>query len=155
MFSDKANIPSVILPTSNVLKNKQVCQWNTKVNSEINLDMHEKLIYGMIINQWGKCIPINKDKCIQTILFLKKTAAPMACGNSQARGRIGATAARLCHNHSNVGSEACLRFTPQLTSTWDSQPIGRSRGQTWILMDSSQIGFCCAMKGTPANNTLY
>ena len=32
-------------------------------------------------------------------------AAPMAYGNSQARGQIGAVAAGLCHSHSKVGSK--------------------------------------------------
>ena len=36
------------------------------------------------------------------------TAALGACGSSQARGGIGATAASLHHSHSNAGSELCL-----------------------------------------------
>ena len=39
-------------------------------------------------------------------------ASPTACGGSQARGGIGATAAGLRHSHSNAGSEPCLRPTP-------------------------------------------
>ena len=35
-------------------------------------------------------------------------AFPMAYGDSQARGRIGAVAASLYHSHTNVGSEPCL-----------------------------------------------
>ena len=38
-----------------------------------------------------------------------------AHGSSQARGRIGATAAGLCHSCSNARSEPCLKSTPQLT----------------------------------------
>ena len=37
---------------------------------------------------------------------------PAAYGGSQARGRIGATAANWCHSHSNTGSESHLRPTP-------------------------------------------
>ena len=40
-----------------------------------------------------------------------------AYGGSQARGPIGATAARLHHSHSNAGSELHLRAAPQLTAT--------------------------------------
>ena len=40
--------------------------------------------------------------------FLSFRAAPVACGGSQARGRIGATAASLQHSHSNVRSEPHL-----------------------------------------------
>ena len=51
------------------------------------------------------------------IYFLLFRAAPMACGGSQARDRIGAVAPGLCHSHSNVGSEPHLRPAPQLTAT--------------------------------------
>ena len=44
---------------------------------------------------------------------------PAAYGSSQARGLIGAVAARLCHSYSNVGSELYLRPIPQLTATLD------------------------------------
>ena len=46
-------------------------------------------------------------------------AAPAAYGGSQARGRMGATAAGLRHSHSNASFEPCLRPTPQLTATLD------------------------------------
>ena len=46
-------------------------------------------------------------------------AAPAAYGGSQARGRIRAVAAGLCHSHSNARSKTCLRPTPQLTATLD------------------------------------
>ena len=36
------------------------------------------------------------------------TATPLAYGSSQAKGRIGAAAAGLCHGHSNTGSELHL-----------------------------------------------
>ena len=51
------------------------------------------------------------------IIFFR--AALVACGDSQARGRIGATAASLRHSHSNAGSEPRLRPRPQLTATSD------------------------------------
>ena len=53
--------------------------------------------------------------------FLLFRAASAACGSSQARGRIGATAAGLrhSHSHSNTRSEPGLRPTPQLTVTPD------------------------------------
>ena len=46
-------------------------------------------------------------------------ATPRACGGSQARGRIGATAASLHHSYNNARSEPCLQLTPQLTATPD------------------------------------
>ena len=39
-------------------------------------------------------------------------ATPSAYGGSQARGRIGATAAGLYHSHSNTGSKPRLEPTP-------------------------------------------
>ena len=42
-------------------------------------------------------------------------ATPMAYGDSQARGLIGAVAAGLCQSHNNVGSEPRLQPTLQLT----------------------------------------
>ena len=54
--------------------------------------------------------------------------APATYGGSQARGGIGATAAGLHHNHSNAGSEPCLRPTPQLTATPDPEPTERGQG---------------------------
>ena len=46
-------------------------------------------------------------------------AAPVADGSSQAMGQIGATAASLCHSHSNTGSELSLQPTPQLMAIPD------------------------------------
>ena len=47
-------------------------------------------------------------------------AASAAYGGSQARGQTGATAAALHHSHGKVGSEPCLRPTPQLIATLDA-----------------------------------
>ena len=55
-------------------------------------------------------------------------AAPEAYGSSQARGRIGATAAGLHHSHSNARSELCLRVIPQLTATSDPKPTEQGQG---------------------------
>ena len=52
-------------------------------------------------------------------LFAFSRATLAACGGSQARGLIGATAAGLCQSHSNVGFELCLRPTPQLMAMPD------------------------------------
>ena len=42
------------------------------------------------------------------LFFFSVKDSPMAYGNSQARGQIGATAAGLHHSHSNAGSEPHL-----------------------------------------------
>ena len=46
-------------------------------------------------------------------------AAPVAYGDSQARGQIRAVAAGLHYSHSSMGSELHLRPTPQLTAMPD------------------------------------
>ena len=54
------------------------------------------------------------------LVFLVFTrAAPMAYGDSQARGLIGAVAASLRQSQSNARSEPHLQPTPQLTATLD------------------------------------
>ena len=52
-----------------------------------------------------------------TFVFFFFRAAPDTYGGSQARGRIGATAAGLRHSH--IKSEPCLRPTPQLKAMLD------------------------------------
>ena len=63
----------------------------------------------------------------------------MACGDFQAKDRIGATAAGLHHSHSNVGSKLPLQPIP----------LREARDQTRNLMDPSWIRFRCATTGTP------
>ena len=61
-------------------------------------------------------------KSLNFLLFLflfTFRAAPTAYGSSQAKGRIRAVAAGLCHSHSNTRSELCPQPTPQLTAMPD------------------------------------
>ena len=51
--------------------------------------------------------------------FSCSRATPMAYGDSQASGLIGAVATGLRQSHSNAGSELCLQPTPQLTAIPD------------------------------------
>ena len=52
-------------------------------------------------------------------VFCLFRATPAAYGGSQARGRVEAIAAGLCHSHSNSRSELRLRPTPQLMAIQD------------------------------------
>ena len=54
------------------------------------------------------------------VVFFRATLT--AYGGSQARGRIGATVAGLCHSQSNAKSKPCLRTTSQLIATLDLRP---------------------------------
>ena len=60
------------------------------------------------------------NKCLFFfVVFCPFRVTPVAYGDSQARGRIGAVAAGLCQSHSNARSKPCPRPTPQLTATRD------------------------------------
>ena len=52
-------------------------------------------------------------------VFCLFRATPAAYGGSQAKGRIGAIAASLCHRYSNARSKPHLLPTPQLTAMLD------------------------------------
>ena len=69
---------------------------------------------------------VNFNDGIFFFFFFLCRAIPKAYGSSQARGRIGATAAGL--HHSNSGFEPCLRPTPQLTGMPDPQPTEQGQG---------------------------
>ena len=63
---------------------------------------------------WGGCFSspfkffIHFHFILLFFFFLLCRATPVACGNSQARGRIRAAAAVLHHSHGNMGSEPRL-----------------------------------------------
>ena len=63
----------------------------------------------------------------------------MAYVGSQARGRIRAEAAGL--HHDSMGSEPCLRPTPQLTAMLDHRPTERGQGLNPHPHGYSQIHF--------------
>ena len=64
-------------------------------------------------------------------------AAPLAHGDSQAGGQIGAVAAGLCHSSQQH---------------WILNPLSEAGDQTSVFMDASQIHFCWAVIGTPRGN---
>ena len=66
--------------------------------------------------------PLLLDTIVLFFYFLLFRAAPVAYGSSQARGRIGATAAGPHHSHSNAGSQPPLQTTPRLTAMLDHSP---------------------------------
>ena len=75
---------------------------------------------------------------------------PMTYGGSQTRGQIRARAAGLCHSHSNVGSEPCLRLHHSSWQRWIPDPLREAKDQTHILMDTNHIQFHWATMGTPS-----
>ena len=55
-------------------------------------------------------------------------ATPAAFGCFQARGQIGAAAARLCHSHSNTGSKPHQQPMPQLVAMPYPYPTDQGQG---------------------------
>ena len=76
---------------------------------------------------------------LSIFFFFSFMAAPATHGNSQARGLIGAAAARLHHSYSNTRSELHLRLIPQLVATLDPYLLCRARDQTHILIVTSWV----------------
>ena len=79
----------------------------------------------------------------------------MAHGGSQARGRIRAVDASLCHSHSHTGSDHICDLHH---SSWQCQilyPLSEVRDRTCNLMVASQIHFCCTTTGTPTSPHFY
>ena len=63
-----------------------------------------------IVELWMRFL----KSCFNFFVCFFFRAAPVAFGGSQARGQIAASAAGLCHGHSNARSEPHLQPTPQL-----------------------------------------
>ena len=80
-------------------------------------------------------------------LLLLFRVTPMAYGDSQARGPVGAVAPSLRHSHTR--SKPCLWPIPQFTATTDPWSAEQGQGSNCSLMVPSQICFCCATMGTP------
>ena len=73
----------------------------------------------------------------RVISFFLGGATPAAYGGSQARGEIIAMATNPHHSQSTVWSD--LHHSSQ--QHWILNPLSEARGQTYILMDTSQISF--------------
>ena len=102
---------------------------------------------------------VDTEFCIQRqriyifFFFCPFRATPEACGGSQTRGQIGATAAGPHHSHSNARSK--LRLWPTHSSQQHGilNPLSEARDWTRNLMAPSQICFCCATIETPRECT--
>ena len=66
-----------------------------------------KTVYASLTCSYFGIIEVNFFLIIYLLVFFLR-AAPVACGNSQARGRVRAVAADLHHSHSNTRSELHL-----------------------------------------------
>jgi len=97
------------------------------------------------------CCRILENSCIFCLFVCLFRTAPVADGSSQARGRIGAAAASVCHSLSNAGSEPCLRPTPQPQQCGSLTHWARPG----ILMDTRQVSYHWATMGTPRIDVFF
>ena len=79
----------------------------------------------------------------------------MAYGGFQARCPVRAVATRLCHNHSNEGSEPHPQPTPQLTATPDPQRTERGQGSNLQTHSSQSDSFPLCHDGNSETNFIY
>ena len=86
------------------------------------------------------------------LILLLFRATPAAYGSSQARGRIGAAAASLCH--SNAGSEPVWNLHHSSWQCWIPNPLSKARDRIHILLDINQTHFCCTTAETPPYDIL-
>ena len=96
---------------------------------------------------YSHCFREDQGKDFFFSFFFRAEGA--ALGNSQARGRIRATAACLYHRHSNAGSEPHCNLHHSSPQYRILDPLSEARGRTHILMGTSWICFCYATMGTP------
>ena len=76
-------------------------------------------------------------------------AEPTACGGSQARGLIGATAAGLHHSHSKPDPSHLCDIDHSSRQHQIFNPLSEARNRTRNLMVPSWIHFRCTTMGTP------
>jgi len=82
-------------------------------------------------------------------------ATLMAHGISQARGRIGATVARLHHSHSNMGPSHIGNLHHSSQQHQILNPRREARDQTHVLTDTRRVHYHWAAMGTPINALSY
>ena len=85
--------------------------WNTGLSWDTRNFGNSSSLYGSRSSIYDLCGPQSGIKFFYFWIFRD---APMACGSSQARGGIRATASDLCYSYSSLGSEPHLLPAPQL-----------------------------------------
>ena len=108
--------------------------------------------HGMCISQSVyPCTCFGFFFCFLFFFFLLFRAVPPAYRSSQARGRTGAAAASLHHNHNNVRTEPSLQLHHSSRQHQIPDPLNKVRDRTRIFMNTSQIRFHCAMMRAPTH----
>ena len=81
------------------------------------------------------------------LVFCLFRTQPVACGGSQARGRIGAAPAGLHHSHSNMGSKMHMQPTSQRMAGLDPQPTEEGQGSNLHLHRCQSDSFLLSRDG--------
>ena len=81
--------------------------------------------------------------------FFVFLGAPVAYGDSQARGQIGTVAASLHHSRSNVDPRYICDLHHSSQQCQILNLLSEARDQTHNLIVPSWICFCCTTTGTP------
>ena len=78
--------------------------------------------------------------CPICFIFFPFRAAPSACESSQARGRIGAAAASLCHSQNNMGIQAMsVTYTTAHGNAGSLNTLSEAQGLNLHLHDTSRV----------------
>ena len=86
---------------------------------------------------------------VVVVVFSVLRATPVAYGGSQAMSQIRATAAGLCHSHSNTGSKHVCDLHHSSQQCHILNPLSKAGNSSHNLMVPSRICFRCATMGTP------
>ena len=88
--------------------------------------------------------------CFFVVLFFR--AALAGYEGSQARGQIGAVAAPAYTTGTAMPDPSCVcDLHHSLQQRWILNPLSEAKDWTCMLIDPSQIHFCCTMTGTPTS----
>ena len=85
---------------------------------------------------WNLVVPRQVHFCCTTTGTLLKFFSEKKCRRSQARGRIRAAAAGLCHSHGNTDQSHIRDLHHSLWQCQILNPLGKARDGTHILMDT-------------------
>ena len=109
----------------------------------------EKVLNLIVVMITHFCEHTLKKFKLYTFFFLLSRAAPLAHGGSQARSRLGATAANLRHSHSNTDPSHICSLHHSSRQHQILNPPSEAKDGTQNLLVLSQIRFRCAKTGTP------
>ena len=115
------------------------------------ISLSKSASYLLLASCWNPFVPIHKEPELffLFLFFCLFSAAPVAYGGSQARGRIRAVAASLHQATTMLDPSRICNLHHSSQHCWILIPLGKARDWTCVLMDATQIRSHWAMTGTP------